>query len=260
MAARQPLLLPDPRPLVERLGIPFFQNLPDSPGVYLMHAADGGVLYVGKARSLRQRLRSYRVANPDRMPRRHLRLLRAVERIELQLCADEQSALREEARLLLALRPRFNRAGTWRPEPSYVAWRAAPGVLELGVITDPVPAGWTRRERPGGGRRLASLLARLLWLGLNPEAGVDRMPEGWFHGPPLPRLRLRTSPGQPIGADDGARWLDRLLQGEVDAFSGWIREGRRRHTHPFEMAVVEEWLQALIDFFPGPRPAATVPP
>ena len=36
------------------------------------------VLCVGKAKNLRKRLGSYRVANPDRMPRRHLRLLRAL--------------------------------------------------------------------------------------------------------------------------------------------------------------------------------------
>ena len=35
---------------------------------------------------------TYRVANPERMPRRHLRLLREVARIELHLCHDEAAA------------------------------------------------------------------------------------------------------------------------------------------------------------------------
>jgi excinuclease ABC subunit C len=34
-------------------------KLPTSPGVYVFHGADGKVLYVGKARSLRNRVRSY---------------------------------------------------------------------------------------------------------------------------------------------------------------------------------------------------------
>ena len=50
-----------------------------------MHDAADVVLYVGKAKNLRKRLNNYRVANSDRMARRHLRLLRAVVRIEMQV-------------------------------------------------------------------------------------------------------------------------------------------------------------------------------
>ena len=99
----QLLLFPDPRPLVERLGPDFFKQAPEAPGVYLMRAMDERVLYVGKAKNLRKRLCNYRVANPDRLRKRHLRLLRAVARIELELCRDEQAALAREAELLLAL-------------------------------------------------------------------------------------------------------------------------------------------------------------
>src|SRR5437016_7389662 len=109
----QLLLIPDPRPLVERLGREFFRQAPESAGVYLMRDATDTVLYVGKARNLRKRLASYRVANPDRMRPRHLRLVRAIARIDLQECSDESSALARESELLLELRPRFNRAGTW---------------------------------------------------------------------------------------------------------------------------------------------------
>jgi excinuclease ABC subunit C len=35
------------------------KHLPAGPGVYLMRAGDGEVLYVGKAKSLRSRVRSY---------------------------------------------------------------------------------------------------------------------------------------------------------------------------------------------------------
>jgi len=84
----QLLLLPDPRPLDERLGRQFFVQAPKQPGVYLMRDAADNVLYVGKAKSLKQRLGSYRIVNPDRMPRRHLRMLRQVARIEIQICDD----------------------------------------------------------------------------------------------------------------------------------------------------------------------------
>jgi len=73
------------------------------------------VLYVGKTRNLRRRLCCYRVANPERMPRRIIRLLFQVTRIEYDLCPDEQSARYREAMLIALLEPKFNRAGrTWR--------------------------------------------------------------------------------------------------------------------------------------------------
>jgi excinuclease UvrABC nuclease subunit len=114
MAAGQLWLFPPPRPLVERLGEDFFRRLPCRPGVYLMCGPHEGVLYVGKARNLRRRLASYRVANPERMPRRILRLLQQVTRIEFDECPDEQTAKWREEMLISVLTPKFNRVGTSR--------------------------------------------------------------------------------------------------------------------------------------------------
>jgi predicted GIY-YIG superfamily endonuclease len=135
--ASQTLLFPDPRPLVERLGHDFFRQLTEHPGVYLMQDAAGLVLYVGKAKNLRKRLGSYRVANPDRLGRRHLRLLSQVARIELQECADESAALTKEAELLLALKPKFNRAGVWPATPRFLVWRFDHQTLELAITETP---------------------------------------------------------------------------------------------------------------------------
>src|SRR5436190_16894382 len=137
----QPLLLADPRPLVERLGAEFFREAPEGAGVYLMRDAADKVLYVGKAKNLRQRLGSYRVANPDRMRPRHLRLLRSVARIELHACESEDSALAKESALLRNLRPKYNKAGTWPFPPRHVAWRLSPNGFELAVMGIDM-AGW----------------------------------------------------------------------------------------------------------------------
>jgi len=69
-----------------------------------------GVLYVGKARNLRKRLGSYRVANPERMPRRIVRLLHQVRRIEWDECPSEQAASEREEQLICVLAPKFNAA------------------------------------------------------------------------------------------------------------------------------------------------------
>ncbi len=163
MPAAQQLLFPDPQPLVERLGRDFFRELPECPGVYLMRDMSDVILYVGKARNLRKRLGSYRVANPDRMPRRHLRLLRIVARIELQECPDESTALARESELLRTVRPRFNRAGTWPAPPRFFAWRCVEQQLQLAVAERP-DAHW-RLQGPLGGTAfvLRAVLARLLW-------------------------------------------------------------------------------------------------
>ena len=117
MATGQLWSFPPPRPLVERLGEEFFRALPPQPGVYLMCGDRKGVLHVGKARNLRTRLSSYRVANPERFPRRIVRLLHQVRRIELDVCSSEDAARHREELLICVLQPRFNRAGmVWNIE------------------------------------------------------------------------------------------------------------------------------------------------
>ena len=111
MRARQLWFFPHPKPLVERFGEEFFRQLPRRPAVYLMCGPMEGVLYVGKARDLRKRLGSYRVANPDRLPRRIIRLLTQVTRIEWDECCDESAAGYREELLINVLQPKFNRAG-----------------------------------------------------------------------------------------------------------------------------------------------------
>jgi excinuclease ABC subunit C len=117
MAATQLWLFPPPRPLVERLGEEFYRALPEQPAVYFFSGDQSGVLYVGKAKNLRKRLASYRVANPERLPRRLIRLLNQTTRIEFDVCANESSARFREEELIGALLPRFNHAGKVWPKP-----------------------------------------------------------------------------------------------------------------------------------------------
>ncbi len=111
MATGQLWLFDPPKPLVERFGEEFFRTLPTGPGVYLFCGETEGVLYVGKAKNLRRRLSNYRVANPERLPRRIVRLLHQVRRIEWDECGTEQAATHREGELICAMNPQFNRAG-----------------------------------------------------------------------------------------------------------------------------------------------------
>jgi excinuclease ABC subunit C len=84
----------------------FVRRLPGQPGVYRMIAADGEVLYVGKARSLKKRVQSYTrlMGHTNRIAR----MIAATTDMEFVTTASEAEALLLEANLIKRLRPRFN--------------------------------------------------------------------------------------------------------------------------------------------------------
>ncbi|MGB4101293.1 MAG: excinuclease ABC subunit UvrC [Alphaproteobacteria bacterium] len=79
---------------------------PDQPGVYRMLAADGTVLYVGKAKNLKKRVTSYTQA--ARLPLRLRRMVALTTSMELVVTHTEVEALLLEANLVLQLQPRYN--------------------------------------------------------------------------------------------------------------------------------------------------------
>jgi len=246
--ASQTLLFPDSRPLVERLGHDFFRQLTDRPGVYLMHNAAGLVLYVGKAKNLRKRLGSYRVANPDRLGRRHLRLLSQVARIELQECADESAALAKEAELLLALKPRFNRAGVWPATPRYLVWRRTAPTLEF-AITETPTTGWQALGPFGSGIvYLRAALVRLLWFAINPVSGSTAMPAGWVHGRLGGIATITEAQNNDSNASRIERVLTELFTGDHDGFIAWIGEQTKPLILAHDLAMRDADLETVSEF------------
>ena len=85
------------------------KNLPDRPGVYLMKDARGSVLYVGKAQSLRNRVRSYwQKESPGGEVHRIRSVIDRVVDVEITLTDSISEALLLEANLIKRFRPRFN--------------------------------------------------------------------------------------------------------------------------------------------------------
>src|SRR6476469_2727803 len=77
------------------------KSLPDQPGVYLFYRADGELLYVGKARSIRKRVASHFSGGETRLTSR-------VDQIECLVTSTEAEALLAEQSFIKRHRPRFN--------------------------------------------------------------------------------------------------------------------------------------------------------
>ena len=240
----QLLLIPDPRPLEQRLGRKFFRKAPRRSGVYLMKDAAENVVYVGKAKDLRQRLNNYRIANPDRMPRRHLRMVREVKRIEFQFCCNETSALAHEARLLRSLRPKFNRAGVWPGKARFLVWQLRGTQLEISVVETPEP-GWHRFGPLGSSAvQLQCALTRLLWLALNPARGLTNLPAGWAHGRFMDTTTLHCG----TSAFEVLSGLETFFWGNPDEFLSWLGLKFTERMTAFERHAIQPDLENLDNF------------
>ncbi len=84
------------------------KHLPDKPGVYLLKDDAGRVLYVGKAQSLRNRVRQYWQAGRSAAPLRIESAIDQVADVETTLTDTVSEALLLEANLIKRFQPRFN--------------------------------------------------------------------------------------------------------------------------------------------------------
>lgn len=196
-------------PLKERLG-DFFEKLPTSPGVYKIYglsttqpralkkylgkwltkpnpkakaqvilkkskSKEDVLLYVGKAKNLRARVRSYARVTPENASQKITRLVVAATRIEWELCASEAEALIRENELLRTISPPFNRMNTSPHRYEFIAVKPLGTQVTFRVTRD--FSSKTEHEIFFGafksrGRVRDGLFAlfRLLWLGQTGES------------------------------------------------------------------------------------------
>ena len=117
-------------------------HLPESPGVYLWRDADGNVLYVGKAKRLRSRVRSY-VTNDQLTSVKTRALMQQAAGLDTIVVPSEAHALILEANLIKEYRPRYNIA--LRDDKSYPYIKV--------TITEPFPRVYVTRQLENDGSR-----------------------------------------------------------------------------------------------------------
>ena len=87
------------------------KEFPQTPGIYLMKDADGRVLYIGKAKSLRERIISYFQPGADLLQSRGPRIAELVEKVvdvSYLACDSEVDAILHESRLIKDIQPPYN--------------------------------------------------------------------------------------------------------------------------------------------------------
>jgi excinuclease ABC subunit C len=117
-------------------------HLPESPGVYLWRDADGNVLYVGKAKRLRSRVRSY-VTNDQLTSVKTRALMQQAAGLDTIVVPSEAHALILEANLIKEYRPRYNIA--LRDDKSYPYIKV--------TIPEPFPRVYVTRQLVNDGSR-----------------------------------------------------------------------------------------------------------
>ena len=175
--AKQYWLLAFVNPLNKRLGADFFKQLPKTPGVYWMIGKDKQILYVGKAKNLQNRIRSYRQVKPGNASRKVLRMVNRVREIRWEECASEEKAYLRENELLRFHQPPFNIVNT-HPETYYfLGFRMTKCHVDLCITTQPqLPDLQLYGTYKGRGiiRNGYSALLRLLWAVLSEDDELSR--------------------------------------------------------------------------------------
>jgi DNA polymerase III subunit epsilon len=169
------------------------RGAPSRPGVYLFRDRHGHALYVGRARDLRARLRSYFRSERQR-PSVEAALL-ALDRIEWRVLGSELEAALEELKLIRELEPPANSRSRRKRQGVYLK-RCGDDFV---VSKSPSALG------PIASRRRASLAARAL------ASSTPEELDALLQGGPLPRLRARLARlAEDLRYEEAARLRDRL--------------------------------------------------
>ncbi|HRI85026.1 MAG TPA: exonuclease domain-containing protein [Ignavibacteria bacterium] len=95
-------------PALKRIGLSL-KELPRKPGVYFMKSRDGEILYIGKAKDIRERVSGYFRHNSE-FPVKIRKLLSNIASLEYEVTNSELSALILESKMIKQHKPRFNSA------------------------------------------------------------------------------------------------------------------------------------------------------
>jgi hypothetical protein len=228
-----------------RFGPELLDEIPEQPGVYRFHGEDGTLLYVGKSRNLRRRLRSYfRPLAPDHSRRRELitrmRDLRwEVVPSELEALVLESESIRREHPLLnrkIDLHDGLDSVAVADRDLAFIAADAGIDAVSLFLLRDGCARARARiATEPAEGARGDLLAIVELWMSggpfTRPPLAQIEQPESLLvlrylriFGDRIDRLRLADF----SAADEVVEALIDLVGRPRPGTEAWLARGNRR--------------------------------
>ncbi|MDB6053723.1 MAG: Excinuclease subunit [Verrucomicrobiales bacterium] len=252
MPAAQLRLLPAPKPLVEKLGREFFLSVPEKPGVYFFRDGNSRLLYVGKSSNLKKRLSSYRVASPERLSRKTIRLLHQVTSITWEELETPLGAELRENELLRTLRPKFNRMNVYPAASAFIFMCRTAGALELRVGREFVAEAKVFGAFSSSVFLLFGSLTRALWCLGQQKSSLDEIPRRLLLEKPHRHFAFEQAEGAEL--EKLELLLETFLGGEGTELLAWLKLRRETLNPPLFLnnLLLEDISRLEVFFISGP--------
>ncbi|MEX0945244.1 MAG: nucleotide excision repair endonuclease [Balneolaceae bacterium] len=227
MPQSYPQLIPSEPLLENRISKEWFSYLPKKPGVYRFYDDAGLLLYVGKAKNLRNRLFSYKRAKSGQVSSKVSKLIARISTIELDITDSELDALLMENRLIRQNRPEYNRINKETETYYFVYFK--PGVeglefrLAMRIHDETDPNNWYGCLKGHASvRRAMGCLLRFLWMTEHTVVDPMHLPVQLTRNLTPMRFYLAWGENSVINETNGFALVQKWLMGESCELLDWF--------------------------------------
>ena len=226
-------------------------RLPAEPGVYLMHDKAGTVIYVGKAKSLRNRVSQY-FADLTSHTVKTRKLVSQIDWFETIFAKTELDALLLENTLIKRYKPKYNIL--LKDDKGYPFLRLAPGPYGRFSVVSRRSQDGAKYFGPYGGRGTANQALRLLTETFGLPTCARQFPRDLGKERPCLRYQLGKCLGVCRGAMTGEEYRQRIeeatlvLEGKTSDLEARLTEQMEAHAEALEFeqaAACRDRLKAL---------------
>ncbi len=186
----------------------FLKTIPSKPGVYLMLDANKRVIYVGKAKDLRDRVGSY-YSQPLGYTRKMDGLLESISEIDVRVVGSELDALMLEAQLIKRYQPRYNKVMRSHEQYPYIKVDLASSWPRISLAPELKKDG-CKYFGPYRNRGAAKQVVELLNIHFQLRTCTRSFKTARSYGSPCLKLSLKQCLGPCAGKADRDIYMERI--------------------------------------------------